>query len=59
MSRALATLAERAEAEANEQLEASVRRFINEKDPARKNKAGRDLIRAIFGRNAIAEDPAR
>jgi hypothetical protein len=60
MSRALVALAERgvrAEAEAKEQLEASFRRFIKENDPALKNEAGRDLIRAIFGKDAIAEDP--
>ena len=32
------------------------RRFIDENDPARKDQAGRELIRAIFGKNAIAED---
>jgi hypothetical protein len=62
MSRALVALAERgvrAEAEAKEQLEASFRRFVNENNPGRKNEAGRDLIRAIFGKDAIAEDPVR
>jgi hypothetical protein len=59
MSRALVALAERgarAEAEAKEQLEASLRRFLAENDPARKNEAGRDLIRSIFGKDSIAED---
>ena len=32
------------------------RDFVNEADPARKNEAGRDLVRAIFGRDSIAED---
>ena len=62
MSRSLVPLAERgvrAEAEAKEQLEASFRHFIQENDPGRKNEAGRDLIRAIFGKDAIAEDPVR
>jgi hypothetical protein len=27
-----------------------------EADPARKDEAGKDLIRAIFGKDAIAED---
>ena len=60
MSRALVALAERgvqAEEEAKEQLKASYNRFLSENDPARKNEAGRDLIRTIFGKDAIAEDP--
>ena len=60
MSRALVALAERgvrAEAEAKEQLKVSYRRFLDEKEPVRKNEAGRDLIRAIFGKDALAEDP--
>jgi hypothetical protein len=59
MSHALVALAERgvrAEAEAKEHLEASFNRFLNENDPARKNEAGRDLIRSIFGKDSIAED---
>jgi hypothetical protein len=28
-----------------------------EADPERKNEAGKDLIRAVFGKDAIAEDP--
>ena len=62
MSRALVALAERgvrAEAEAKEQLKASYDRFLEENDPARKNEAGKDLIRAIFGKDAIAEDSIR
>jgi hypothetical protein len=59
MSRALVALAERgvrADAEAKEQLKTSYRRFIDENEPARKNEAGRDLIRAIFGKDSVAED---
>jgi hypothetical protein len=59
MSRALVTLAERgvrAEADAKQQLKASLDRFLDENDPQRKNEAGRDLIRTIFGKNSIAED---
>jgi len=59
MSRALVALAERgvrAQAEAKEQLKSSYNRFLTENDPARKNEAGKDLIRAIFGKNSIAED---
>lgn len=62
MSRALVALAERgvrAEAEAKEQLKASYNRFVAENDPALKNEAGKDLIRAIFGTEAIAEDSVR
>ncbi|MGA2714467.1 MAG: hypothetical protein ABSG41_15275 [Bryobacteraceae bacterium] len=59
MSRALVVLAERgvrAEAEAKQQLKVTYRRFLEEQEPDRKNEAGRDLIRAIFGKNSIAED---
>lgn len=62
MSRALVALAERgvrAEAEAKERLKASYTRFLSENDPALKNEAGKDLIRAIFGTEAIAEDSVR
>ena len=60
MSRALVVLAQRgveAEAAALANLNASYRRFIAEADPERKNEAGKDLIRAVFGKDAIAEDP--
>jgi len=59
VSRTLVALAERgvrAEAEAKEQLKASYDRFLAENDPARKNEAGKELIRAVFGKDAIAED---
>jgi hypothetical protein len=58
MSRALVALAERgleAEAAARSHLNATYRRFMNESD--RKGEAGKDLIRAVFGEDAIAEDP--
>jgi hypothetical protein len=32
---------------------------MHEQEPARKEQAGRDLIRAIFGDDAIAEDTLR
>ena len=32
------------------------KRFMNEKKPGPKNEAGKDLVRAIFGTDAIAED---
>lgn len=59
MSRALVALAERgirAEAEAKQQLKDSYHRFLAEEDPTRKNEAGKDLIRGIFGEESIAED---
>jgi hypothetical protein len=59
MSRALVVLAQRgveAEAAARENLNVSYRHFMAETDTERKNEAGKDLIRAIFGKNAIAED---
>ena len=59
MSRALVDLAERgvrAEAEAMQQLKAAYRNFVEESEHDRKNEAGRDLIRAIFGKDSIAED---
>src|SRR5271156_1168192 len=59
MSRALVALAQRgveAEAAARENLNATYRRFVSEADPERKGEAGKDLIRAIFGKDAIAED---
>ena len=62
MSRALVSLAERgveAEAAARADLMATYDRFINEHDPVRKGEAGKDLIRAIFGKDALAEDPVR
>ena len=59
MSRALVALAERgvrADLEAKERLKTSLSRFLAETDPVRKNEAGRDLVRSIFGEDSIAED---
>lgn len=59
MSRALITLAERgvrAEQDAKQNLKLAYERFLNEREPSRKDEAGKHLIRAIFGKNAIAED---
>jgi hypothetical protein len=58
-SRALVALAVRgveAEAAARESLNSAYRRFMSEANPQRKGEAGKDLIRAIFGKDAIAED---
>jgi hypothetical protein len=59
MSRALVVLAERgvrAEEDAKQQLKAAYRNFLEETEPTLKNDAGRELIRAIFGKDSIAED---
>jgi hypothetical protein len=59
MSRALVELAQRgvdADAAARASLNATYRRFLAEADRERKDEAGKDLIRAIFGKDAIAED---
>ncbi|HEV3197859.1 MAG TPA: hypothetical protein VGZ73_08120 [Bryobacteraceae bacterium] len=59
LSRALVSLAERgvrAEFDAKENLKATYERFMDEQEPIRKNEAGKDLVRAIFGEDAIAED---
>ncbi len=59
MSRALVVLAERglrAEMEAKQQLKAAYRNFVEASEPEVKNVAGRELIRAVFGNNSIAED---
>src|SRR5580700_3465297 len=58
ISRALVTLAERgvrAEQDSKENLKTAYRRFLKEKEPSRKDEAGRDLTRAVFGKDAIAE----
>lgn len=62
MSRALVVLAQRgveAEEAARENLKTSYRRFLSETDPRSKDEAGKQLIRAIFGKDAIAEDSIR
>ena len=59
VSRALVSLAERgirAEQDQKENLKASYARFLKERSPHKKDEAGKDLIRAIFGDEAIAED---
>ena len=59
ISRALVTLAERgvrAEQDAKENLKTAYRTFLRAKEPLKKEQAGRDLIRAVFGKDSIAED---
>lgn len=61
-SRALVELAQRgieAETQAREALSASYHRFMSEADPQRKEGAGKELIQAIFGMEAIAKDSIR
>jgi hypothetical protein len=58
VSRALVSLAERgvqAERDKNEKLKMSYQQFLKERNPNKKDAAGKDLIRAIFGDNAIAD----
>ena len=62
MSRALVSLAERgveAEAAARADVKATYETFMARADPALKGEAGKDLIRSMFGKDAIAEDPVR
>jgi hypothetical protein len=62
MSRAFVTLAEKgveAEAAARESLNNAYQRFISADGAEQKDEAGKDLIRAIFGRSAFAEDSVR
>jgi len=49
----------RLERDAREQLAAAYARFTTERDSERKERAGHDLIRSIFGKDAIAEDSVR
>jgi hypothetical protein len=56
-SGAIVFLAERgakAEREAQENLRRNYRRYLKEHDPKKKLQAGDDLIRAIFGSDAVA-----
>jgi hypothetical protein len=62
MSRALVTLAEKgveAEAAARAKVAAAYEQFMTTDDPKKKGEVGKELIQAIFGREAIAEDPVR
>jgi len=51
LSRALAERGVRTERAAKQQLKAAHRNFVEETEPERKNEAGRDLIRSIFGKD--------
>ena len=41
---------------AREHLNATYRRFMSETEPKHKGEAGKELIRAIFGKYALADD---
>jgi hypothetical protein len=56
---AMAERGARAEIDAKAQLSASYQRFLEARDPAIKVDAGEDLIRAIFGTDAITDDSVR
>lgn len=59
MGGALVSLAEqaiRADSEDKEKLRDAYNRFMSEGKPARKSGAGKDLIRAVFGAEAIPPD---
>lgn len=59
VSRALVVLAERgihAEAEAKAQVESSYHKFMAASEPEQKQAAGKELLRAIFGKDSIAEN---
>jgi len=45
-----------AEAAARKTLKVVYERFLGEQEPGRKNEAGRELIKAVFGKDALAED---
>jgi hypothetical protein len=45
-----------AETAGRDNLKATHNRFMSAADPERKGEAGKDLIRTIFGKDAIAED---
>jgi hypothetical protein len=62
MSRALISMAERgvqAELAAKANLKAAYNRFMEEQEPGRKQEAGKELVRAVFGKDGIAEDTIR
>jgi len=60
MGRALVELAERgiqADTSIKDELSSAYERFMRDEDPARKSRSGKNLIRTIFGKDSIAEDP--
>jgi predicted DNA-binding ribbon-helix-helix protein len=62
VSRTLVLLAQQgldAENAARHRLDQACDAFLAEQDPIRKKAAGKTLVQAIFGPDAIAEDPIR
>ena len=58
----MVTLAKRGvqvEKEAKDNLKVAYQRFMGAREPMRKESAGKDLIRAIVGADAIADDSIR
>jgi hypothetical protein len=58
MSHALVTLAERgveADAAARAKLAVTYEEFMTTDDPKRKGEVGKELVQALFGKDAIAE----
>jgi hypothetical protein len=49
-------MASETEQETKQDLTTTYQEFLNEQESSKKDKAGRELIRAIFGGYAIAED---
>jgi hypothetical protein len=45
------------QADATDRLKAAYRRFLKQRVPEKKQQAGENLIRAIFGPDAMAKDP--
>ncbi len=59
---ALVALAERgvqADLDARAKLDTAYAKFVAEPDQSRKDAAGMELIRSIFGADAIAENPVQ
>jgi hypothetical protein len=45
------------ELEAKDKIDSAYQQFMRDQDPAHKSQAGKNLIRTIFGKDSIAEDP--
>jgi hypothetical protein len=48
-----------AEAAAHAKLAVTYEQFMATQDPKKKSEVGKELIQAVFGTDAIAEDPLR
>jgi hypothetical protein len=47
------------EAAARAKLAATYEHFMSTQDPRKKSEVGKEMIQAVFGTDAIAEDPRR